>query len=55
MKNLTNAFEKDVANLLQSPSDLNELDQKNKILVLVEAVNLVKNLLVRTYEAGYIC
>ena len=53
---LTRAFDKDVTNLLQSPADLNKLlDQKQKVLVLVEAVSLVKNLLVKTYRVGYCC
>jgi len=55
VKKLVNAFNKDVANLLRSPGDLSQLDYRQKSLILVEAVNLIKNLLIRTYTIGYAC
>lgn len=55
VNDLTRAFEKDVTNLLQSPADLKKiLEHKFKVLVLVEAVSLIKNLLVKTYNEGYL-
>jgi hypothetical protein len=55
VEKLVSAFEKDVANLLRSPGDLSLLEQGQKTLILVEAINLVKNLLIRTFVIGHPC
>lgn len=43
-------FKNDVEQLLIYPSDLKELDFNKKVLILVEALNLVRHLLVRTFR-----
>lgn len=52
VSDLTNSFQKDVHNLLASPTDLRILDQNSKVLIVVEAINVLRNLLVRTYLVG---
>ena len=38
---------------MNTPNDLKDLDQTSKVLLIVEAMNVLKNLLVRTYLIGY--
>lgn len=52
VSDLTNSFQKDVQNLLSSPTDLKILDQSAKVLIVVEAINVLRNLLIRTYLVG---
>ena len=52
VSDLTNSFQKDVHNLLTSPTDLRTMDQSAKVLIVVEAINVLRNLLVRTYLVG---
>lgn len=55
VSDLTNSFQKDVHNLLSSPTDLRMLDQTSKVLIVVEAINVLRNFLIRTYLVGNRC
>lgn len=52
---LATSFQKDVSNLLKIESDLRTLDSAQRLLVLVDAVNITRNLFIRTYEVGNKC
>ena len=52
VRDLCYAFCKDVENLVASPVDLKELSFTARVLIIVDAVNLVRNLSVRTYKMG---
>lgn len=55
VSDLANSFQKDVHNLLSSPTDLRLLDPSAKVLIVVEAINVLRNLLIRTYLVGNRC
>lgn len=40
---------------MKAPINLSCLNQQSKVLVVVDAVNIIKNLLVRTYVVGNNC
>lgn len=40
---------------MKAPINLSRLNQQSKVLVVVDAVNIIKNLLVRTYVVGNNC
>jgi hypothetical protein len=40
---------------VKAPINLSRLNQQSKVLVVVDAVNIIKNLLVRTYVVGNNC
>ena len=52
---LSISFKKDVSNLLKTAGDLKTLDQTHRMLILVDAVNITRNLFIRTYEVGNRC
>lgn len=41
--------------MLKAPIRLEQLEKEAKVLIIVDAVNLLKNLLVRTYKVGNAC
>ena len=49
------SFQKDVGNLMKTDNDLRALDSAQRLLVLVDAVNITRNLFIRTYEVGNRC
>ena len=51
VKELTAAFEKDVQSVLKAPISLGSLEKEARVLIVVDAVNLLKNFLVQTFTA----
>lgn len=49
------SFQKDVSNLMKTESDLKTLDSAQRLLILVDAVNITRNLFIRTYEVRNKC
>ena len=52
VRDLCYAFCKDIENLMASPADLKDLSFSARLVIVVDAVNLVRNLTVRTYKMG---
>jgi hypothetical protein len=52
---LATSFQKDVSNLLKTENDLKALDSAQRLLILVDAVNITRNLFIRTYEVNNRC
>jgi hypothetical protein len=50
VQELCDSFQKDVQTVLKSPIRLADLEQQAKVLIIVEAVNLLKNYLVQTFK-----
>lgn len=55
VRNLSLSFQHDVQALLHAPGDLKTLQLQQKTLIIVDAVNVLKNILVRTYLVGNTC
>lgn len=55
VRNLSLSFQNDVQALVHAPGDLKTLQLQQKTLIIVDAVNVLKNILVRTYLVGNTC
>ena len=49
VKQLAEAFQKDVEALLNLPTDLASMNKQARLLILVDAVSMLRNMLVRTF------
>lgn len=49
VKELSTAFSQDVNSVLKAPISLGQLEKEARVLIVVDAVGVLKNLLIQTY------